>query len=110
MKGSPGTAPYVMFTINTIKLEIMPNGRFALQDMGVPKSGNVSVQGDKAILTVTQVAGKSMELQSVATKDSTGPIEITGQPDQTLIYSDPKAMDPSPVRLKRIATASPSRP
>lgn len=110
MKGDPAAAPYVMFTANTIKLNIKPNGRFELQDMGIPEQGNVSFLGHSAVLTVTEIMGVDMERQSVATLSRIGPIELTAQSDGTILYSDPKSIDPSIVRLKRIATVAPTRP
>lgn len=110
MTGTPGTPSYIVVTANTIKLWIHRTGRFDLQDMGVPKEGNVSIQGQKAILTVTEIAGKDIQFQSTATRESIGPIELLAQPDGQLVYNDPKALDPSPVRLKLVATADNGRP
>ena len=110
MKGAPETAPYVMHTLNAVKLWIHPNGRFDLQDMGLPKEGNVSIDGDKAILTVTKIAGKDIQFQSSQTKESNAPIQLVGKTADTVIYTDPSAIDPTPIQLKRIATSGPDRP
>jgi hypothetical protein len=110
MKGASGTPSYVMLTLNTIKLTIKPNGQFWLQDMGVPKEGRVSVDGDKALLNITKIAGVDAGRQSVATQESIAPIELKAMPDATLIYNDPKNSDPAPIQLKRIATPVADRP
>ncbi len=110
MKGTPGAAPYILFTLNTIKLDVLPNGRFNLQDMGVPKQGNITIFEDKALLVVTHIAGKEVESQSTATQESIAKIELKVVSQDKIIYIDPKALDPTPVDLKRIATEGASRP
>jgi hypothetical protein len=79
-------------------------------DLSVPKSGTFAIQGMHAILTVTKLAGVDAELQSEATKANLGPIELDMQPDGTVKYRDPKAMDASEVKLTRVATGVKDRP
>jgi hypothetical protein len=110
MKGVPGAASYVVSTANALKLYVHPDGQFDLQDMGLPKQGEISIQGMKAVLIVKKIAGKDIAFQPNETKESSSSIELTGTKKGTIIYSDPKAMDPAPVELTRSATDDTGRP
>ena len=110
MKGAPGTPSYVMVTLNTLKLWVHPNGRFDLQDLGIPKQGDISIQGDKAILTVTKIAGKDVNPQSPTAPRAAGSIALVGKSPNTIEYRDSNAVDPLPVQLNRIATQPSERP
>lgn len=110
MKGVPGARPDVMFTVNEVKLNIRSDGRFELQTMGVPERGIITIDGDKATLRVTDIAGSDITRQSQATQDAIAPIVLEGQKNGSVVFNDPKALDHSPVTLQRIATAPPDRP
>lgn len=109
MKGQPGAPPYVMFTANQIKLTIRDDGRFQLQDMGVPKEGIVQYHGDKATLTVTKMAGRDPASFSPSLQADPETIELSAQ-GRDLIYTDKRDLDPAPVHLTRVATKTADRP
>jgi hypothetical protein len=110
----PGKAPdgvpsYEWASISEVKLYVYDNGRFDLMNMGLPKSGTIVVEGNKATLTVTKIANQDVSRQTDETKATIGPIEVVKQPDGTVIFSDPKSADPSKVVLKQTATSAKDR-
>jgi hypothetical protein len=110
LKGAPGTAPYIMNTLNVVKLWVHPNGRFDLQDMGMAKQGNISVQGQTAVLIITKIGGKDVETQPKEMRDNIAQINLKALGADKISYSDPKSGDPAPIELKRIATDESGRP
>ena len=111
----PGKAPesvpsYEWNSIMQVNLRVYDNGRFDLLNMGLPKSGTIVTDGNKATLTVTKIANQDVQLQTAETKATIGPIELVKQSDGTLLFSDPKSADPSQVVLKQIATSAKDQP
>ncbi len=110
MAPRPGVPSYVLFSASQVLLYIYPSGRFDLKDLSVPKSGTIAVDGMHAVLTVTKIANIDVNEQSEATKANIGPIYLDMQPDGSIRYRDPKAMDASEVKLLRVATGVKDRP
>ena len=85
--------------MNEVKLTIFNDGRFDLLDLGLPRSGMISITGDTAVLTISKIAGIDLKFQTKAVQDAALPLNIKGNSDGTISYQDPKATDPSQVEL-----------
>ena len=105
-KAPPGVPSYEWASISQVKLYIYDNGRFDMMNMGLPKSGTIVVDGNKATLTVTKIANQDVSRQTEETKSTLGPIEIVKQTDGTVLFNDPKSADPTQVVLKQTATSA----
>ncbi|MEZ0325482.1 MAG: hypothetical protein ACAH95_06220 [Fimbriimonas sp.] len=100
MDAKEGADPSIVKTLTKVELRILPNRRFSLFERGLPKRGRVDYSEDRATLEITELAGKGMETQPEHVRDEYGPIEVIPQKDGSLLYRDPKLMEP-PVFLRR---------
>jgi hypothetical protein len=93
----PDTDKYTAYTIGRVTLKITDN-KFEATEMGVPISGSVSYEGKKARLQIEKLM--LLPLARDAAKDHPD-IDVTPQPDGTLLYDNPRAVDHKPLALKR---------
>lgn len=71
---------------------------------GVPVSGNVSIDGLKATLSVTNTMDRSLDRDPAKLKEVFPDITLVGHEDDTMTFKDSANPDPNPVELKRAAT------
>jgi hypothetical protein len=96
--------PDVKVSLSQVKLLIKPNDRFDLYYGGMPVSGNISIDGMTATLTVTNTMDRKLNKDPAALQALYPSIVLKGQKDASILFSIPKGPDPTPVQLKRIAT------
>ena len=97
--------PDVVRSASEVKVIIKPNGRFDMFYKLIPTSGNVSISGMKATLTVTNTIDPHLDRDQAKLQEMYSPMELTGQKDLTVVFFDPKSTDGETVTLKRIATS-----
>ena len=100
----PNANPDVVRSASEVKIIIKPNSRFDMFYKLIPTSGNVSISGNKATLTVTNTIDPHLDRDHAKLREMYAPIELTGQKDLTVVFFDPKSTDGEKVTLKRIAT------
>lgn len=96
----PGPNLYADNTIGTVTLKITDN-RFQLTSEGVPTSGTMGSTGDHVVLHRDTVMGLPMSHAGPNGALAYPDIRVTPQPDGTLLFDDPKAIDGKPLKLSR---------
>jgi len=87
--------------MGTVKLIIGPASQFKMTDMGIPLTGTVRYDGDKAYLKIETRFGQPMSREPKETQDANKEIELTPQKDGSISFNDPAGYIPGALILKR---------
>jgi hypothetical protein len=89
--------------VSQVKLIIQPEGKFTLEDAGMPKSGTFESQPKGGLLHVDTIMGRGIESEPEDVRRRNVPIQLKLQPDGSLTYFDPAGFDPQPLELEKQA-------
>ena len=106
LEAAEGADPSMVRTLSKVELKIAPNGKFSLYAGQVPVGGVVRYTNENAFLEIQQVMGQEIGRQPKDVQDRYATIELTPQPDGTLLYHDPKVVE-EPVALQKQGKSSP---
>jgi hypothetical protein len=100
LASAEGADPSMVRTLSKVEVKIGGNGKFSLYAGQVPVSGTVRYTSEKAYLDVREIMGQGLSRQPQDVQERYGTIELTPQPDGTVLYHDPKVAE-DPVVLKK---------
>ncbi|MFZ4507594.1 MAG: hypothetical protein ACOYON_07860 [Fimbriimonas sp.] len=98
----PGADPIIVRQLSRIKLDIQENGKFTMEDAGMPKAGTFRVEtSEKGFLKVESILGRPLSEQPEMTQElHKGEIELRANADGTLTYDDPAGFEHEPVIMR----------
>lgn len=87
---------HIQNTLKPVNLEIKSDGTFKLEEYGIPSTGDVAYQANKALLTVKTQMNRALPPES-----EPKPLELEIGTDGTAKFRDPAGFDTSWVIMKR---------
>lgn len=97
---SPDANPYILHTVGAVELTIKDN-RFDLIEKGIPSSGPVEYLGNHIELHTDSIMLRGIDRASPEVVKDHPDVTVTPQPDGTLLYDNPAAVDHKPLKLIR---------
>jgi len=97
----PGKNSSLYHTLGDIRLIIESGGRFKMTMEGIPLTGSVRYEDEKAYLKIETRFGSPMERESAEVQKANKEMILTSQKDGTVSFVDPGGYFPEPLILKR---------
>ena len=97
----PDTDRYTATTIGDVSLSVKET-RYELSEMGIATAGNVVYKGDHVELQPTELMERPLNRQSPDAARAHPDIKITPQPDGSILFDNPAAVDGKPVGLNKV--------
>lgn len=102
----PGENAALLHTAGDVKLIIESGGQFKMTEMGIPLTGSIRYDGDKAFLKIETRFDRRMDREPKEVQDANKEIELVPQKDGSISFRDPGSFFPEPLTLRREAEAS----
>jgi hypothetical protein len=90
-------------TVNSIRIEIKPDGTFTMLESGFDKEGTHRLGSRQAFLTVTRMLGRPIEQLGAEAERLNQDLVLTWEPNGTVSFTDPRGFDGGTVVLRRRA-------
>ncbi len=90
-----GADPAMNKSLSKVEVQIFANRTFYLFERGLPKKGRVHYTSDRAVLEITDLAGRELARQPESVRADYGPIDLVPQKDGTLLYKDTMIAEPT---------------
>ncbi|MBC8063356.1 MAG: hypothetical protein H7Y17_00875 [Chlorobia bacterium] len=100
LKVKPGDNPGIARTMGQVTLTI-DSGAFKMSEAGVPYTGSVRIDGDKAFLKIETRMNIPIEKEPKEVQDQIKEIELTSRTDGKIDFYDPAGFFTEPVTIER---------
>jgi hypothetical protein len=98
----PEADRYTAKSLGEVTLVIKDNGRFELNEMGIPSKGEVDFSPDHAELHIKEFMQRPVEARGANAEKEHPDIKLTPQEDGSLLFDNPVAVDGKPLGLNKI--------
>ncbi len=96
-----GGNPAVARTLGKIELTILANGRFEMLHEGLPKTGTVRYESDRAFLEIKSILGEAVKEMGEPVVRHNRALELRPVDLNSIELRDPAGFYPEPVVLRR---------